>query len=373
MTKNLTNSYSDRQKILNNPDLLSEAEKHFSLHTVCRANITYKEQLVFSKRNLEYLFDIGVSVINKCVRHNLQELKASGYILEKNEQVQEVLKVKDPRFIKNIELFPFKAMLNLAMLLPQSTKAEFIRLRILDLYIDLTAIQSGNAARYINSSIGYFNQPVACSYLIVSNNLEDAIHRYTQPITVLNSWVYSFSLLVKTRDSIYGIIFEDRCDAYRQSVESYPDINTYITKEKKIKSASLTNFSTRDRVYFALCYEIRGYINRVEYLVSEKIRICFEQKGAKIELEQLEQIFVEIENNNTLVSLAREIRQTIYRLEFLRDNPESLPEVMQKRWGKHYKNIAETDLEEFISAKSKSLKEKLSASDTIAVFKRLQD
>ena len=39
----------------------------------------------------------------------------------------------------------------------------------------------------------------------------------------------------------------------------------------------------------------------------------------------------------------------------------------------HYQTISETDLNDFITAKSKSLKEKLSKPETIAIFKRLKE
>ena len=135
MAKNLTNSCRDRQKILNDSYLILKVKKYFNLNGrwYFLQRISSKGELFFTKLDVECLLDTSSSIINKCIKNHERELKLNGYICDKNEQLQEKLKSLDSRFTKSIELFSFKALLNMAMLIPQSKPAQFMRSRILDL------------------------------------------------------------------------------------------------------------------------------------------------------------------------------------------------------------------------------------------------
>ncbi len=53
MTKNLTNSYRDRQNIINNSYLLKKVEDHFNLHSMKFPDkFVFEGNLVFTKQQL---------------------------------------------------------------------------------------------------------------------------------------------------------------------------------------------------------------------------------------------------------------------------------------------------------------------------------
>ena len=179
MSINLTNSYRDRQKILNNPYLLKKIEEHFNFkERYWYDRLTYKNNSVITKQQLLSLLDTNESVIKKYIVSYSKELKASGYILLKGKCLQDFLSICDSEILYNniysydsedrnrpittIDIFPFKAWLNLAMLKSKSEKAKFVRSRILDIAIDIAAEKEGGRVRYINRqyNIRFLNQVV---------------------------------------------------------------------------------------------------------------------------------------------------------------------------------------------------------------------
>lgn len=390
MAKNLTNSYCDRQKILNNPYILSKVDKYFNLDWRLRhiEKIPYQDNLFFSKRHLEYLLDTSISIINKCIRNNEQELKINGYIYKKDEKLQEQLKSLDPRFAKSIELFSFKALLNMAMLIPQNEKTKFMRGRILDIVIDSISSIEGCRIKYLNQSIQYIFPMVHKKYYSLSKALQDAINRYLEypknwdDFNKLfdNSYIFSKSksnnksnlyLAYYNYDKIYWLIFNNQNkryihEQYRQLLENNTRFNCINESKQKIEAGFGRNHSSVSRINLGLYAEIMSIIRKIEDIVAEKLQLEVEQQKRRISVEQLDEIVLNLESDSQAKTLIQEARIKMA----WRDLPYG--EIFHKRLENHNKTISKTDLDEFIAAKSKSVKDKLAKPEILAVFQRLQ-
>ncbi len=151
MVKDLTNSQRERQNVLNNRFALEKAEEHLKL-----GGIEYAGETVFTKQQVAQLFEISDATIERYVANHGEELRANGYITTRGIKLKEfkslfgVALVNEGNKVPILGLFPFRAVLNLAMLLTESERARMVRSKVLDLVIDVMAERSGGHTKYIN-------------------------------------------------------------------------------------------------------------------------------------------------------------------------------------------------------------------------------
>ena len=272
MSVNLTNSYCDRQKILNNPILVREIEKHLNIY-ISLGTIPFKTAGFATKQLIESCFEVSTQTIDECIATNQQELKASGYIRIKDTELEEFLescdvnsirrignyKIKDYRDLKidRIEIFTYKTWLNIVMLLPGSQRAEFVRNRILDIVIDLVAKREGLQIRYINQSLDHWNGDVGYGYVIYSNSFKNTIEKYLdldnikqRPLSRLNKYV-SFA---QSYREIYKLVFGEKYQGYKDSIAN--NVSSYsldrIHREREGAFYSCTYFLKIANLVFPL-------------------------------------------------------------------------------------------------------------------------
>ena len=172
MNKNLTNSYSDRQAILNNSYLIQKIEEHFNFNECFWYDrLIYKDASVITKQQLSRFFDVSKITIKKYLLTQSEEIKINGYKVLTGTTLQDFIlkyaaKIPDFNICNNysartkssidvLEVFTFKACINIAMLLSESERAKFIRSQILDIAIELAAEHEGGRVKYINRQIKY--------------------------------------------------------------------------------------------------------------------------------------------------------------------------------------------------------------------------
>ena len=156
MKKDLTVSTIDRQNILNNPYALDEIQRNIGV-----SGIQYRGETVLLKEQVAAFFELTPRTIENYLSNFEEELRQNGYEILRGKPLSELklvlgeLDVPEINFgnIKRspqLSIFPFRAFLNLAMLITESEKARVLRQVILDIAIDAINQRTGGGTKYIN-------------------------------------------------------------------------------------------------------------------------------------------------------------------------------------------------------------------------------
>ena len=389
MAQNLTNSPRDRQKILNNPVLLHKIEQHLNLDEFLIDRLIYEDNLVFTKWQLECLFDVSTYSIKRCIEAHQQELQASGYLILKRDKLEEFFvscnsSIKNTAIkynldvlkIRGLELFSFRAFLNMAMLLSESDEASFIRSRMLDILIDITLERENGRVRYLNRHIQRLFNLVYTKHYSCSGAFKDAVDRYVESSLSAYQDATGKDIQLSTAchyDKIYELIFDNKHKQYRQYLGRYT--SSYECNRDKYKSeAKFRSYhSIKNRYRIVLCYEICQAITNIEDLLAKEIQVTSERINRKIKFQELDKIVFDIKSNSQFKLFIEEARIKMATVDFLNSSEKSLKSILHDKMNAHYKTVSEKDLNDFIAVKTQSLKEKLSASKTMAVFQRLKE
>lgn len=99
-----------------------------------------------------------------------------------------------------------------------------------------------------------------------------------------------------------------------------------------------------------------------------------EHKNRKITRQELDEIVANSEHDLDCKPFLKEARTQLAIIDYFDFcSKTAFKDTLSKKLEAHYKTISEIDLDEFIEAKSKSVKEKLVKPEILAVFQRLQD
>ena len=154
MTKDLTTSKLDRQNILNNSYALAEIEKAVGMR-----GIPFEGSTVVIKSQVMEFFEVTPRTVDNYLERNREELERNGYEVLRGKRLKAVkLAIKETfgdemNFVTKttvLGIFDFRAFLNLAMLMRESTRAGLLRKAILDIAIDTINQRTGGATKYIN-------------------------------------------------------------------------------------------------------------------------------------------------------------------------------------------------------------------------------
>lgn len=127
MTKDLTTSNVSRQNILNNEYTLERMKLHLDLR-----GLNWHDEDVFTKAQVAQTLDIDEQTIENYIKKNNKELKKNGYQVLKTEDLKDLIENESNNVnaiseTEPLEIFSFKAVLNIAMLVKDSEKADQIR------------------------------------------------------------------------------------------------------------------------------------------------------------------------------------------------------------------------------------------------------
>jgi hypothetical protein len=210
MNKDLTNSKIDRQNILNNTFAIQEIEKATNI-----TGVIFEGTTRVTKDQIALFFDVDIRTIERYLESNIDELGLNGYIVLKGQKLKEFRKAIQEQFVsdidvghkvRNLGVFDFRSLLNIAMLLTESETARMLRQTILDIVIDTINKRTGGGTKYINQRDEEFLQ--------ASFAEENYRKEFTNALKdYVNMGPFKYPLYT---DKIYVSIFKENSKAYRK-------------------------------------------------------------------------------------------------------------------------------------------------------------
>ncbi len=336
MIKDLTSSTVSRQNILNNQYALEKVELHLAL-----GGITWKDERIFTKIKVAQLLEVDIRTIERYLEQNNEELVKNGYKVLKGNEFKEFkdyvsdINVGDMLKTPTLGVFTFRAVLNLAMLVTESKKAKVIRSKILDIVIDVMAQKSGGHTKYINQrEDGYL--PASYKEYSYREEFTNALDHY------LDMGDYKYA---KYTNKIYQIIFLEDAAEYKKIID--------LKKKDKL----------RDTLYS----EILNVIASVENGLAEDMRKEYEKLGRKLTPKELSVLIENIANNGYLKPSIEDARVKMASRDLC------FRDALHDKLENYIQSVPQSDFDKFLGETSKSLEERLSDPETLAVLKRLKD
>ncbi|MDC0833715.1 DNA-binding protein [Geitlerinema sp. CS-897] len=336
MSKDLTNSFLDRQNVLNNRYALEKIEEYLGL-----GGTFYKEEVLFTKQQLIEIFGVSNSTIEKYLKRHADELKSNGYRLLRGKELQGFLEMLSGSVmdygskVNVLGVFNFRAALNLAMLLVESDRAREIRSRILDIVIDVMAERSGGTTKYINQRDGNY-LPTAYQEFSYRKTFTDALDCYVR-MGKAKYGIYT--------NKVYKIVFLEKAEEYR---------NILRLRKKD---------STRETMYA----EVLKAIASLENGLAAELKAKSEVLGRKLKPSEVDTLFEAAETNPYLQPIIEDARVKMASRDL------GFRDALHQKLEAYIQSVPESDFEKFLGEASRSLKEQLSDPELLAVLKRLKD
>lgn len=335
MTEDLTTSQRERQNILNNRYALAKAEAHLAL-----GGLPYDGESVFTKAQAAELFEVDDRTIERYLASHGNELSQNGYRLLKGKSLKnfKLAHVSDINVgdkAATLGVFSFRALLNLAMLLTESEKARAIRSRMLDIVLDVVAERSGGHTKFINQRDQDY-LPAAYQEFSYRRVFTDALRDCLSMGDVKYS-VYT--------DKIYKAIFRENAQEYRQI----------------LKLAN--NDKTRETMYAEVLRTIASF----ESGLAEHMHRFVTKQGRKLTPRELDAMIAEAEASPFMKPILDDARSRMASRDLC------FRDALHHALESYVQTVPEADFERFLGETSRTLEERLSDPETLAVFKRLKD
>jgi hypothetical protein len=335
MTKDLTTSDISRQNILNNSFALEKVELHLAL-----GGTTWKDERVFTKSQVSELLNIDERTIERYTEQFNEELVKNGYRVLRGYELKELkdtfgtdMNVGTKTTI--LSLFTFRTVLNIAMLVTESEKAREIRSKILDIVIDVVAKKSGGHTKYINQrENGY----LAASYQEYSYREEftNALDFYLD----MDKWKYGIYT-----NKIYQIIFLENAKEYKK----------------------ILDLKSKDTLRDTLYAEVLNVISSFEHGIAEDMKNEYYKLGRKLKSKELNELIEKAAVNPYLKPSIEDARIKMASRDLC------FRDALHDKLENYIQSVPESDFDKFLGETSKSLEERLSDPETLAVLKRLKD
>jgi hypothetical protein len=337
MAKDLTTSDISRQNILNNGYALEKVELNLAL-----GGITWKDERIFTKAKVAYLLQVDVRTIERYLEQYNKELKNNGYRVLKGSEFQEFKQYVSDMNVGNmlktptLGIFSFRALLNLAMLITESQKAKEIRSKILDIVMDVVAQKSGGHTKYINQRED--------GYLPASYKEHSYRQEFTNALDLYLDNKSKFKYATYT-NKIYQIIFLENAKEYKQ----------------------ILDLKAKDNLRETLYSEVLNVIASIENGIAQEMKNEFERLGRKLSSEELKELFQKTSNNPYLIPIIEDARVKMASRDMC------FRDALHEKLDKYIQSVPKSDFDKFLGETSKSLEERLSDPETLAVLKRLKD
>ncbi|MDD2336625.1 MAG: DNA-binding protein [Geobacteraceae bacterium] len=339
MAKDLTNSAVDRQNILNNPFALAEIEKAAGMQ-----GIPFEGKTVLLKEQVAEFFEVTVRTIENYLEQHAEELARNGYEVLKGKRLKTLkeaihgLDVPETDFgniakTPQLGVFDFRAFLNLAMLVSESSRAKMLRQAILDIVIDTINQRTGGGTKYINRRDEDFLQS-----LFVEEDYRKQFTNALKDCVAMGNFKYA----VYT-DKIYVSIFREKAQEYRKVLK--------LEQKECVRST-----------FYA---EVLDLIASYECGFGALLQEEFAGKGHKLSALEVDALFKRFESQahwKPLIEKAR-IKMASRDLAF-RD-------ALHLQLKEYVAPVQREDYERFLGEKSKELAERLE--DAKDVMKRLKE
>ncbi|MGK0255654.1 MAG: hypothetical protein ACI81I_000254 [Arcobacteraceae bacterium] len=337
MNKDLTTSDISRQNILNNNYALEKVELYLAL-----GGITWKDEKIFTKAKVAQLLEVDVRTIERYIEQNKDELNKNGYRVLKNLEFKEFkeyvsdIHVGDMLRTPSLGVFSFRAMLNLSMIMTESNKAKVIRNKILDIVLDVMAKKSGGHTKFINQREDNY-LPSAYKEFSYRQEFTNALDYYLESDNKYKYATYT--------NKIYKIIFLENATEYKQILE--------LNKKDKIRET--------------LYAEVLNVISSIENGIAQEMKNQYDILGRKLTTEELDLIFKKIETNPYLKPSIEDARIKMSSRDLC------FREALHYKLENYIQSVPKSDFDKFLGETSKSLEDRLSNPNTLAVLQRLKD
>jgi len=338
MTQELTTSLVARKNVLNNRYALQQLESRLALN-----GMVFEGETLFTKQQAAVLLDIDERTIDRYLSSHGQELEASGYRLLKGKTLKNIrLSHVDDIDVVHISpktsalgVFPFRALLNLAMLVTESERAKTIRSRMLDIVLDTIAQQAGGHTKYINQRDRDY-LPAAFLEDSYRKQFTSALSRY------LDMGNHKYALYT---DKIYQAVFCEKAAEYKK-------ILRLADKEK-----------TRDTMYA----EVLNAISSFEHGLAEQLQSESQRLRRKLKPQELDALIDAAESSPFLRPAIEDARVRMASRDL------GFRDALHQKLEHYIQSVPEADFERFLGEKSRSLQEQLADENTLNVLKRLRD
>lgn len=205
--KDLTISNIERQNVLNNRYALQAIQENLDIN-----GLRFHDQLLFTTKMVAEFYGVNERTIKRYIQEHGNELRANGYFLSEGNYLKEMRLHFDgdnnvPNKVRKLGIFPFRAFLNIGMLLTESEKAKQLRTRILDIVIATINTKAGGGTKYINwRDRDYL--PTAIKSENYRKNFTQAVGKYVNGLPT-----YKYEQIT---DHIYKAVFWENANEYRE-------------------------------------------------------------------------------------------------------------------------------------------------------------
>jgi hypothetical protein len=339
MSKDLTNSPVDRQNILNNNYALIEVEKAIGIK-----RIPFEGGTVVLKEQVADFLEVTVRTIENYLEQFGPELARNGYEVIRGNRLRDLkLRISEAevpeidfgnlKVTPQLGVFPFRAFLNLAMVVAESERARLLRQLVLDIVIDTINQRTGGRTKYINQRDEEFLQ----SAFIEENYRKQFTDALRDCVDMGN-----FKYAVYT-DRIYVSIFRERSKEYRDVLK----------------------LETKDCVRATFYSEILDLIASYENGLAHEIRNESERQGRKLRAAEVDAIIRRFEAQPLLVPLVEKARNKMASRDL------AFRDALHMQLKEYITPLQHDEFERFLGEKSKELAERLEEAKD--VMKRLKE
>lgn len=336
MTKDLTSSTVSRQNILNNNYALEQIESNLSL-----GGAFWRDANVFTKTQVASLLAIDERTIDRYLESNKEELAKNGYRVLKGKELKDFkdyvddMNVVDIAKAPSLGVFSFRAVLNIAMLVTESEKAKAIRGKILDIVIDVVAQKAGGHTKYINQRDEAY-LPSAYKEHSYRREFTDALDECLP----VDKWKYS-----RYTNKIYEVIFLENAAEYKK----------------------ILDLTDKDNVRETMYSEVLNAIASFEHGLAVEMKQEYEKLGRKLIPSELDNLITKASQNPYLLPHINDARAKMASRDLC------FRDALHHKLESYIQSVPQGDFDKFLGETSKSLEERLSDPETLAVLKRLKD
>ena len=337
MKQDLTTSEIARKNILNNDYAIEHIEKDLEL-----GGLQFKGETVFTKTQVADILDVDIRTVERYIKKADKELKDSGYKVFTGKALRELVShygtdtnVGTVASASVLGIFTFRAVLNLAMLVAESSRAKLIRSKILDIVMDVVAQKSGGHTKYINQR--------DVDFLPAMLGEDSYRRKFTDTLKdCLEMGNIKYAVYT---DKIYKLVFLENAKEYKQILK--------LSKSDK----------TRDTMYA----EVLNAIASVENGLADEIQQKFKQLGRKLIPRELDELISNTANNPYLKPIIDNARQKMASRDL------GFRDALHQRLEHYIKEVPKEDFQRFLGERSQSLAQQLSDPNLLDVLKRLKD
>jgi hypothetical protein len=337
MAKDLTNSSLERQNILNNPYAVQEIQKATNLQ-----GVRFEDGVRFVKEQVAAFFGIDIRTIERYLEAHGDELEHNGYEVLKGKKLQAFREAISAQFVtdidvgskvRNLGIFDFRSLLNIAMLLTESETARVLRQTILDVVIDTINQRTGGGTKYINQRDEDFIQ-ASFAEENYRKEFTNALRDYVDMGT------FKYPLYT---DKIYLSIFRENAKEYRKILKLHEKDNV------------------RDTFYS----EILDLIASFEFGFAKLIEESAKRKGSQLTSYETDHLYKEFESQAHWKPLIERARNKMASRDL------AFRDALHQQLEEYITPVQKMDFERFLGEKSKELAERLEEAKD--VFKRLKE